>query len=112
MTNEPTPAKVRLNDELGPDAPLVERLRQRAHNGIEPLHELARLDMMAAATALERRCDEVENLKWELDATKRAREHTDAEAKRLRTALRAVLDDDDHDAAKNAARAALAGLGA
>jgi len=30
----------------------------------------------------------------------------------LRKALRAMLYDDDHDAAKNAARAALAGLGA
>ena len=35
-----------------------------------------------------------------------------AERDTLRRALRAMLDDDDHDAAKNAARAALAGLGA
>ena len=35
-----------------------------------------------------------------------------AERDTLRASLRAMLDDDDHDAAKNAARAALAGLGA
>lgn len=34
--------------------PLVERLRQRAHNGIAPMHELARLDMLAAAAEIER----------------------------------------------------------
>lgn len=35
-----------------------------------------------------------------------------SERDKLRSALRAMLDDDDHDAAKNAARAALADLGA
>lgn len=39
-------------------------------------------------------------------------EEAEAENSALRAALRAMLDDDDHDAAKNAARAALAGLGA
>lgn len=34
--------------------PLVERLRRRAHNGIEPMHELARLDMLEASAEIER----------------------------------------------------------
>lgn len=39
-------------------------------------------------------------------------EEAEAENAALRTALRAMLDDDDHDAAKSAARALLAGIGA
>lgn len=53
-------------------------------------------------------------LQFERAAASLALERSDLEAtvSRLRDALCAMLYDDDHDAAKNAARAALAGLGA
>jgi len=33
---------------------IVEQLRRRAHNGIQPMNELARLDMLAAAAEITR----------------------------------------------------------
>lgn len=56
QTKQPAPMGP-VERMVGPGAearPLVERLRQRAHNGIAPMHELARLDMLAAADEIER----------------------------------------------------------
>jgi hypothetical protein len=52
------------------------------------ISEMARADDRAANARL---TDEVDALKWELDATKRAREHVEAENERLRAAAQRLL---------------------
>jgi hypothetical protein len=66
------------------------RKEDRMNNG----RGRATLEIERAANAL--LTDEVEMLKWELDATKRAREHTEAEAKQLRAALKTANSQAEH----------------
>jgi hypothetical protein len=96
-------------------ASLVEKLRAAASPGHDELLADAAAEIEAGEDALKAAGELVDGLRWELDATKRAREHVEAENKRLREALRGMVEyslfnerwQDAHPEYVAAARAAL-----
>lgn len=99
MSTEETNAARRgseSNDLLGHRSearPLVDRLRHRAHNGIAPMHELARLDMLEAAAEIDRQRARVLELEAvHEDASGAILQAVAAERERLCAAIKAADD--------------------
>jgi hypothetical protein len=115
MSNSDKPLAVPLSEGLGPNVEMPEPIGAVMPEGgteyvdcysATQLHDYAGACVLAATTEC--------SAHWRAKVTglEQAAGLLALDRAELRKALRSMLYDDDHDAAKNAARAALAGLGA